>query len=163
MNTIPLESMGNESTAQNMTAANTGTLRESIETTTVFDTKKWKKMINGNVDMIQRKVDQSTPHHVLYRELDDLKMIVSNCFDQLSRSLGRQIEIAKNEATQLQRVALENMSGLSPQAKLRGLNRDASISGPLLSPGGTPGLNLENVEVLNRIQKATQDANEIMR
>ena len=57
MNTIPLESMGNESTAQNMTAANTGTLRESIETTTVFDTKKWKKMINGNVDMIQRKVD----------------------------------------------------------------------------------------------------------
>ena len=100
---------------------------------------------------------------MLYRELDDLKMIVSNCFDQLSRSLGRQIEIAKNEATQLQRVALENMSGLSPQAKLRGLNRDASISGPLLSPGGTPGLNLENVEVLNRIQKATQDANEIMR
>ena len=72
-----------------MTAANTATLRESIETTTVFDTKKWKKMINGNVDMIQRKVDQSTPHHVLYRELDDLKMIVSNCFDQLSRSLGR--------------------------------------------------------------------------
>lgn len=55
------------------------------------------------------------------------------------------------------------MSGLSPQAKLRGLNRDASISGPLLSPGGSQGLNLENVEVLNRIQKATQDANEIMR
>ena len=64
MNTIPLESMGNESTAQNMTAANTATLRESIETTTVFDTKKWKKMINGNVDMIQRKVD-----HIIHNDL----------------------------------------------------------------------------------------------
>jgi len=86
MNTIPLESIGNESTAQNL---GPDTVTESIDTTTIFDTKKWKKMINGNVTMIQQKVDQSTPHHVLYRELDDLKMIVSNCFDQLSRSLGR--------------------------------------------------------------------------
>ena len=30
--------------------------------------------------MVQRKVDQSTPHHVLYKELDDLKTIVSNSF-----------------------------------------------------------------------------------
>eukprot|EP00353_Schmidingerella_taraikaensis_P011497 CAMPEP_0185570400 /NCGR_PEP_ID=MMETSP0434-20130131/2730_1 /TAXON_ID=626734 ORGANISM="Favella taraikaensis, Strain Fe Narragansett Bay" /NCGR_SAMPLE_ID=MMETSP0434 /ASSEMBLY_ACC=CAM_ASM_000379 /LENGTH=44 /DNA_ID= /DNA_START= /DNA_END= /DNA_ORIENTATION= len=44
------------------------------------------------------------------------------------------------------------MTGLSPQAKLRGLNRDASISGVLLSPGaGAAGVSLENVEVLNRI------------
>ena len=122
-------------------------MRDSLESTAVFDTKKWKKMINGNIGMVQQKVDQSTPHHVLYRELDDLKMIVSNCFDQLSRSLGRQIEIAKAEASQLQRIALENQSGMNPHAKLRGLNRDVSLSGPLTATAG----NLENIEVLNRI------------
>ena len=46
------------------------------EANTRFDTLKWKRLINGNVEMIQTKVDQSTPHNVLYRELDDLKLIV---------------------------------------------------------------------------------------
>ena len=50
---------------------------------------KWKRLINGNVEMIQTKVDQSTPHNVLYRELDDLKLIVEQCFDHLSKSFGR--------------------------------------------------------------------------
>ena len=78
--TIPLhETLGNDSAANAMT--NDRSMRESMEVATGFDTKKWKKIINGNVEMIQKKVDQSTPHHVLYRELDDLKMIVGNCFD----------------------------------------------------------------------------------
>ena len=90
--TIPIgTSAGNEGLTM---ALNT----ESSETLTIFDTVKWKKIINGNVEIIQKKVDQSTPHHVLYRELDDLKMIVSNCFDQLSKSIGRQIEQVKLEA-----------------------------------------------------------------
>ena len=67
-------------------------MRNSSESLAVFDTKKWRRIINGNVEMLQKKVDQQTPHHVLYRELDDLKMIVSNCFDQLGKSVGRQIE-----------------------------------------------------------------------
>ncbi len=93
MPTIPLhETLGNDSAANALT--NDRSMRESMEVATGFDTKKWKKIINGNVEMIQKKVDQSTPHHVLYRELDDLKMIVGNCFDQLSKSLARQIEIS---------------------------------------------------------------------
>lgn len=87
---------------------------------------------------------------MLYRELDDLKMIVSNCFDQLSRSLGRQIEIAKQEASQLQRITLENQTAMSPYTKSKGLNRDASMSGPL-STNAFAGASLENIEVLNRI------------
>ena len=59
------------------------------EANTRFDTLKWKRLINGNVEMIQTKVDQSTPHNVLYRELDDLKLIVEQCFDHLSKSFGR--------------------------------------------------------------------------
>ena len=54
-----------------------------------FDTSKWKKIIIGNVEMVQKKVDQSTPHHILYRELDDLKLIVEQCFDHLGKSFGR--------------------------------------------------------------------------
>ena len=88
MATIPLESLGNET--QQTGVGNLPTqVRESSEANMTFDTRKWKKIINGNVDMIQKKVDQSTPHHVIYRELDDLKMIISNCFDQLGKSLGR--------------------------------------------------------------------------
>ena len=49
--------------------------------------------------MIQKKTDQQTPHHVLHRELEDLKMIVNNCFDQLSKTLTRQLESVKNEAS----------------------------------------------------------------
>lgn len=80
MGTIPIiDSLGNES--EQRAIQMNSTMRDSYEQTTSFDTKKWKRMINGNVEMIQKKVDQSTPHHVLYRELDDLKMIVSNCFD----------------------------------------------------------------------------------
>ena len=53
MTTIPLESLGNESTAQNLaTAANPVTVRDSLDSTAVFDTKKWKKMLNGNISMI---------------------------------------------------------------------------------------------------------------
>lgn len=59
------------------------------EANTRFDTLKWKRLINGNVEMIQTKVDQSTPHNVLYRELDDLKLIVEQCFDHLGKSFGR--------------------------------------------------------------------------
>lgn len=58
----------------------------------VFDSTKWKKIIIGNVEMVQKKVDQSTPHHILYRELDDLKMIINNSFTQLNKSFSRQLE-----------------------------------------------------------------------
>ena len=111
-------------------------------------------------------MDQSTPHHVLYRELDDLKMIVANCFDQLSKSLGRQIEIAKQEATQMQKIAMQaDQAAASFGSKQRGIN-DASQLSLLMSPksvGATPQLDLESIEVLTKIQKATQDANELMR
>ena len=80
MATIPLESLGNETTVTNIGNVPTQ-VNESSEANMNFDTRKWKKIINGNVDMIQKKVDQSTPHHVIYRELDDLKVIVVNCFD----------------------------------------------------------------------------------
>lgn len=80
-------------------------------------------MINANINMIQKKVDQSTPHHVLFRELDDLKMIVSNCFVQLSRSLGRQIEVARQEASKMQKIALDDHAGLGHHTKGRGFNR----------------------------------------
>ena len=53
MTTVPIvDSLGNdEGMKMNMN------LRESSEVTTSFDTKKWKRMINGNVDMIKKKVD----------------------------------------------------------------------------------------------------------
>ena len=83
MGTIAIvDSLGNETTLVNQGQSSLPTqVNESAEQASAFDTKKWKKIINGNVDMIQRKVDQSTPHHVLHRELDDLKMIIANCFD----------------------------------------------------------------------------------
>ena len=125
--------------------------RESVETLTIFDTKKWKRMINGNVEMIQKKVDQSTPHHVLFRELDDLKMIVSNCMDQLSKSLGRQIELAKNEAVQFHKVALQDLGSASFANKQRGLNKDESALTLMLSPKSVANVDLGNIEVLNKI------------
>ena len=103
---------------------------------------------------------------MLYRELDDLKMIVANCFDQLSKSLGRQIEIVKQEATQMQKIAMQaDQAAASFGSKQRGIN-DASQLSLLMSPksvGATPQLDLESIEVLTKIQKATQDANELMR
>ena len=140
-------------------------MRESgIETaSTNFDTKKWKRIINGNVDMIQKKVDQSTPHHVLHRELDDLKMIVANCFDQLSKSLGRQIDIARQEAAQFSKVALQEHASSTLGNRQRGLNREDSLSVMLSPSAGIKHLDPANLEVLNKIQKATQDANELMR
>ena len=50
MATIPIiESVGSEE--NNLVKMNTS-LRESAEQTASFDTKKWKRIINGNVDMI---------------------------------------------------------------------------------------------------------------
>ena len=52
MMTIPLaDTLGNETTQAN---AMTGvqSMRESVEVSTGFDTKKWKRIINGNVEMI---------------------------------------------------------------------------------------------------------------
>ena len=57
--------------------------------------------------MIQKKVDQQSPHSMIFRELEDLSMIVANCFDQLGKSLGRQIEQVKNEATQFAKIAIQ--------------------------------------------------------
>ena len=70
-----------------------------------FDSSKSKKIIIGNVEMVQKKVDQSTPHHILYRELDDLKTIVSNSFTQMGRSFSRQLDLVKAEAAQYGKVA----------------------------------------------------------
>ena len=44
---------------------------------------------------------------MLSRELEDLKVIVVNCFDQLNKSLGRQIEIIKS-TTKLQAIGQES-------------------------------------------------------
>jgi len=147
MATIPIvDSMGNEFGVNQNT--------ESAETLTVFDTKKWKRIINGNVEIIQKKVDQSTPHHVLYRELDDLKMIVANCFDQLSKSIGRQIEQVKTEAQQNSKmITLQDQAGSTYGNKQRGLNRDESLP-MMVSPKrgqSAMGLDLNSVEVLNKI------------
>ena len=101
----------------------------------MFDTIKLKKIINGNVEIIQKKVDQSTPHHVLYRELDDLKMIVSNCFDQLSKSVGRQIEQVKAEANQLSKINFQDQTS-SFGNKQRGLNKDIDNLSAIISPNG---------------------------
>ena len=57
MGTIPIETTnGNIETQANMPVPNS--LRESVESISTFDTKKWRRMINGNVEMIQKKVDQ---------------------------------------------------------------------------------------------------------
>ena len=82
-----VDSLGLDSQAQAVTVP--ATAASMSEANTRFDTLKWKRLINGNVEMIQTKVDQSTPHNVLYRELDDLKLIVEQCFDHLSKSFGR--------------------------------------------------------------------------
>ena len=55
--------------------------------------------------MVQKKVDQSTPHHILYRELDDLKIIVNNSFTQLNKSFTRQLEQVHQEAGQFNKLA----------------------------------------------------------
>ena len=58
MGTIPVETTnGNiniETQAYNQQA---DSLRNSVESISAFDTKKWRRMINGNVEMIQKKVD----------------------------------------------------------------------------------------------------------
>ena len=55
MKTIPIvDSVGNEMTTT-MHAATTAvpnSIRDSQEELSQFDTKKWKKIINGNVEMI---------------------------------------------------------------------------------------------------------------
>ena len=116
--------------------------------------------------MVQRKVDQSTPHHILYRELDDLKAIVSNSFTQMGRSFSRQLELVKAEAQQYGRVAagkdLAAKDGHS--AFYRGQPRIAAgIVSTQLSPKSGSGIDLNGIEVLQKIEKFTQDQNEITR
>ena len=48
-----------------------------------FDARKWRDVLMANVDMISHKVAAQAVHSVLERELDDLKSIVSNSFDQI--------------------------------------------------------------------------------
>lgn len=56
MGTVPIETTnGNIETQANMAVPDS--VRVSVESISAFDTKKWKRMINGNVDMIQKKVD----------------------------------------------------------------------------------------------------------
>lgn len=49
-----VDSLGNETEG----AVNNLPTESGAEVVTAFDTKKWRKIINGNVDMIQKKVDQ---------------------------------------------------------------------------------------------------------
>lgn len=99
-------------------------------------------------------------------------MIIANCFDQLSKSLGRQIEIAKSEAVQFQKVAMQEEANKNAtqnanfNTKMRGMNKTEDNLSLLMSPnakGGAAQLDLGSIEVLTKIQKATQDANELMR
>ena len=55
----------------------------------------------ANVDMISHKVAAQAVHSVIERELDDLKSIVSNSFDQIQKSFGRQLASARHEAEKL--------------------------------------------------------------
>ena len=67
--------------------------------------------------MVQTKVDQSTPHHVLHNELEDLKSIVHNCFESLCKSLGRQIDAIRDEANMLTKAAISKEAPLQPFVK----------------------------------------------
>ena len=146
---------------------------------TNFDTTKWRNIIIGSVGMVQQKVDQSTPHHVLHRELDDLKSIVYNSFEQLGKSLGRQIDAIRDEANQLTKAVISKEQHQMPFVKAQPrIPNEASIStiyqrsdfNDLPSPTGSmsPGKNMldlksANIEVLQKIQRYTQDASEMMR
>lgn len=57
MATIPLESFADDNTTQAAMTNVPTQMRESADETMSFDTKKWKKIINANVDMVQKKVD----------------------------------------------------------------------------------------------------------
>ena len=72
-----------------------------VNTSAHFDADKWKNIINSNIEMFQKKVEVQTPYDILHRELDDLKVIVSNCFDQLSKSISRQLQNMKKEVEML--------------------------------------------------------------
>ena len=67
--------------------------------------------------MVTRKVDQSTPHHLLHLEMDDLKSIVHNSFEQLSKSIGRQIDSIRDEANNLTKAAISKENPLVPFVK----------------------------------------------
>ena len=71
-----------------------------------FDINKWKKLIVGNVEMVQQRVDQSSPHHVIFQELDDLKVMIGNSFEQMHRSFVRHLDSVKDEATQFSKAIL---------------------------------------------------------
>jgi hypothetical protein len=62
-----------------------------------FDASKWCEVILANIKMIGDKVDASTPHKILSREVDDLKVIVKNSFDQLQKSYSRQLDAIKGQ------------------------------------------------------------------
>ena len=70
-----------------------------------FDTFKWRDVIIANIDMVDKKVKSQTAHQILERELDDLKVIVANSFDQMSRSIGRQVGNARKEANTVELYA----------------------------------------------------------
>lgn len=72
------------------------------------------------------------------------------------------------EAQQFSKIALQEQATSSFGNKQRGLNKDQSALSLMLSPqnkeaGGVATLDLGSIEVLTKIQKATQDANELMR
>lgn len=60
----------------------------------------------GNVEMVQQRVDQSSPHHVIFQELDDLKVMIGNSFEQMQRSFVRHLDSVKDEATQFSKAVL---------------------------------------------------------
>ena len=102
--------------------------------------------------MVQKKVDQSTPHHILYRELDDLKMIINNSFTQLNKSFSRQLEQVKETAEQFNKVATgKGMMAKDPRSSFwQGLPRIAgsmSATSPRAAMEAS-GIDLNNVEVL---------------
>jgi hypothetical protein len=49
-----------------------------------FDAFKWQKIVTQNIRILQKKVNDSAPHRVISKELDDLVSIVSNSFEQIS-------------------------------------------------------------------------------
>ena len=88
---------------------------------------------------------------MIYRELDDLKMIVGNCFEQLGKSVTRQIDVVRQEASAFQRAAEKDPANASFGTKQRGLNKSETGMDLLMSPKGAAKIDIANIEVLNKI------------
>ena len=78
----------------------------------------------------------------------------------MSKSLGRQIEIAKSEAVQFQKVAMQEEANKNAtqnanfNTKMRGMNKTEDNLSLLMSPnakGGAAQLDLGSIEVLTKI------------